>query len=662
MVFGSTVKEYCDSPSVFTIDNFLNNEQCDHMIKISKDSMKNSLVSSDNKGVVSSGRNSENTWIKHDYDKTTYTIAQMISQLVQIPLENAESFQVIHYNENSEYRNHYDSWIHNYSEKTLRCMKYGGARIKTALVYLNEVESGGSTHMTKLNIEIKPLKGRLLIFENTYKGTNERHPLSEHAGMPVLKGEKYAFNLWFRECSFKRLYSDFNPNYYSNIQLKNDEVDTRREVTGINFFSKNITHDESFFSENDCLRIISDCDFSKSKNKYKNCWLQKVNYTEFVKRIEDYTKISSEFYENFNIVKYCEDEKHGPFFDAYNLNSESGKKNTEKLGQRLYTVSIVLSNIMELTFPELNETNKYKQGTLIFYDNMKNNIRNEEMIHTIYSSMENTYLLNIYIREKTPLGKLMNKQNSSDPCENYYQTYEEVLKMMNENIIAQDFKGHKSFVYMLKGNFEYFKTAIQCVFSIPRKNNSVLNEENLKKEYIFDEFNPVIVEDVLLPNSLYFLQSYYKETISSGVFPLGDRQSNRYKAHNEPVSRFLHYEILPLVEKITNKKLSPTYTYLSAYVNGANLPAHTDRPDCQFTVSFIVNKDNNKPWPIYLDKTKQEIKHKGRYDFTPDKCNCFELDCKEGGLMIFSGTDHIHFREELKHSFYHVLLLHYKIE
>lgn len=27
----------------------------------------------------------------------------------------------------------------------------------------------------------------------------KRHELSEHCGMPVLKGEKYAFNLWFRE-------------------------------------------------------------------------------------------------------------------------------------------------------------------------------------------------------------------------------------------------------------------------------------------------------------------------------------------------------------------------------------------------------------------------------------------------------------------------------
>ena len=32
--------------------------------------------------------------------------------------------------------------------------------------------------------------------------------------MPVIEGEKYMFNLWFRECERNRLYSDYNPEYY----------------------------------------------------------------------------------------------------------------------------------------------------------------------------------------------------------------------------------------------------------------------------------------------------------------------------------------------------------------------------------------------------------------------------------------------------------------
>ena len=129
-------------------------------------------------------------------------------------MENAERFQIIHYDKTQEYRRHYDSWAHDYSEKSLRCVKYGGFRLLTALCYLNDVEEGGGTNFPKLNITVKPKKGRILVFQNTYEGTNNRHIMSEHAGMPVIKGEKWAFNLWFRECPKNLLYKDFNPEYY----------------------------------------------------------------------------------------------------------------------------------------------------------------------------------------------------------------------------------------------------------------------------------------------------------------------------------------------------------------------------------------------------------------------------------------------------------------
>jgi len=35
-------------------------------------------------------------------------------------------------------------------------------------------------------------------------GTDSRHPLSLHGGQPVLVGEKWAANLWFRERDYRR--------------------------------------------------------------------------------------------------------------------------------------------------------------------------------------------------------------------------------------------------------------------------------------------------------------------------------------------------------------------------------------------------------------------------------------------------------------------------
>lgn len=195
-----------ESPKIYTINNFLSDIECNHFINISKDKMQKALVSGDTTGMISNGRTGKNCWVQHNFDAITKNIAEKISKLVKIPLENAESYQIIYYDLNGEYRQHYDGWLFDNSEKSLRNMKYGGQRLITALVYLNDVESGGGTKFTKLNLEVNSEKGKLLVFENVHAGTNLRHELSEHAGMPVLKGEKWAFNLWFREASREKLY------------------------------------------------------------------------------------------------------------------------------------------------------------------------------------------------------------------------------------------------------------------------------------------------------------------------------------------------------------------------------------------------------------------------------------------------------------------------
>ena len=67
-------------------------------------------------------------------------------------------------------------------------------------------------------------------------------------------------------------------------------------------------------------------------------------------------------------------------------------------------------------------------------------------------------------------------------------------------------------------------------------------------------------------------------------------------------------------------------------------------------------------WPIYVDKEKQPIKFKGRYrNYVNSEHidNCIPVDCEANGLMMFCGTDHIHFREELPYDYYYISLLHY---
>jgi prolyl 4-hydroxylase len=56
-------------------------------------------------------------------------------------------------------------------------------RMLALLLYLNDVESGGETTFTKLEIRVQPRKGRLMLFPPTW--------LYPHAGLPPRSGEKY---------------------------------------------------------------------------------------------------------------------------------------------------------------------------------------------------------------------------------------------------------------------------------------------------------------------------------------------------------------------------------------------------------------------------------------------------------------------------------------
>jgi prolyl 4-hydroxylase len=74
----------------------------------------------------------------------------------------------------------------------------------TVIAYLNNVEEGGGTGFPELDITIPPKKGDAVVFHNTLlndaAATHPKiNPRSLHGGMPVIKGEKWMVNLWFRE-------------------------------------------------------------------------------------------------------------------------------------------------------------------------------------------------------------------------------------------------------------------------------------------------------------------------------------------------------------------------------------------------------------------------------------------------------------------------------
>ena len=104
-----------------------------------------------------------------------------------------------------------------------------------------------------------------------------------------------------------------------------------------------------------------------------------------------------------------------------------------------------------------------------------------------------------------------------------------------------------------------------------------------------------------------------------------DIQSFSPAWYYDPLMNSLLDVKLPLVEKESNLKLFPTYTYWRYYVFGATLFKHIDRPACEISVTACIKKHDN--WPIIIEGTE------------------FELE--EGDAVLYAGCHQEHWRPDI---------------
>jgi len=122
----------------------------------------------------------------------------------------------------------------------------------------------------------------------------------------------------------------------------------------------------------------------------------------------------------------------------------------------------------------------------------------------------------------------------------------------------------------------------------------------------FREKDYAPVSGLIHPFHIAALRRYYRHLIRTGAVRLGDSQSmRRYVAYNEPVARFFHHQITSIVSTVAGEPLKPSYVYFASYLSGAELKRHSDREQCEFSVTFCLDFSPEPkletPWPIRLD-------------------------------------------------------------
>lgn len=207
------------TPKVFTIANFLSDEECDDLIALAlqaglhRSSVYGGALSNHTRDRAT--RSSYNTWLARDTTVLTDEIylraaqvLQLDPELLQKPIEDdvhphlhsiAESLQVVRYEKGQEYTAHHDFV---YPSQRHR---YQPTRYATLLFYLNDNMKGGHTVFPRAvnrsnrdGVRIKPQKGTAVLFYSLLEDGNV-DDLSQHASEPVEDGEKFIANLWIWE-------------------------------------------------------------------------------------------------------------------------------------------------------------------------------------------------------------------------------------------------------------------------------------------------------------------------------------------------------------------------------------------------------------------------------------------------------------------------------
>ena len=140
----------------------------------------------------------------------------------------------------------------------------------------------------------------------------------------------------------------------------------------------------------------------------------------------------------------------------------------------------------------------------------------------------------------------------------------------------------------------------------------------------------------------HYLRNYFSLRTDNEKFVGDDQAPNSHCIYGDPAFDMLMFMSTADIEKIVGKRLIPQYTYARIYKNGSDLKIHSDRPECEYSVTLSLGGDSI--WPISIK------------DYNG---NNNSVDLKEGDMMVYHGTELEHWRDRFEGNLQYQLFMHY---
>ena len=190
---GHTAEKLSESPQVQMFRSLFTEAECNFLVHISMPTFEPSKVVDPVSGVlvpnpVRTSDAATYPWVAER--PAIHALCRRLAAASGTHVKQGEPLQVLRYRPGQEYRAHFDALNNSDNQRTL-----------TFLVYLNDGYEGGETEFLSTGLKVKGRKGDGLLFRNADR-TGRPDLASQHAGLPVVKGEKFLASRWIRKRPF----------------------------------------------------------------------------------------------------------------------------------------------------------------------------------------------------------------------------------------------------------------------------------------------------------------------------------------------------------------------------------------------------------------------------------------------------------------------------
>ena len=194
------------------------------------------------------------------------------------------------------------------------------------------------------------------------------------------------------------------------------------------------------------------------------------------------------------------------------------------------------------------------------------------------------------------------------------------------------------------------------------KEQGYIKVENFISKQMTDYFYTYIKQQAL---NTALLQEMYGQELWDKFFPLygscgvfDDTQAlGDYSRYGDPTFDALLGLKKNLVEQATGLQLTPTYTYHRLYTTDTELVRHKDRPSCEISTTIHLGGDQ---WSIFIDPTgSNNVIDEYKNIIKPNAPQGVKVDLDVGDMLVYSGCELEHWREEFQGNVCVQVFLHY---